>query len=279
MSLDMVAVVLVAAFLHASWNAIVKGGQNKLYEITLVTIGGGVLAGCTLPFLDLPARESWPLLALSSAIHFLYHLCIPAAYARMDLSYGYTLMRGTAPLFTTLVLLSMGTPLSTGGAVGIACLCGGVLALSWDSFRTGRANVQGTLIALGTACIIMGYTLSDGFGARASGNALSYTAWIFFLNTFPITSYVLWRYHRDFIPYARSRVGMCLLSGGCGVGSYGIALWAMTHAPIPLVAALRETSVVFGMLLGVVILKEPFTKARAFAVALMLCGTAAIRLS
>lgn len=279
MSPEIVAVVLVAAFLHASWNAMVKGGVNKLYEITLVTIGAGVLAGCALPFLGLPAREAWPLLAASCTVHFFYHLSIPAAYARMDLSYGYTLMRGTAPLFTTLVMLGMGTPLSTGGALGIACLCGGVLALSWDSFHNGRANLQGTCIALGTACIIMGYTLADGFGARASGNALSYTCWIFFVNTFPITGYVLCRYRRDFLPYARARVRMCFLSGACGVGSYGIALWAMTHAPIPLVAALRETSVVFGMLLGVFILKEPFTAARAFAVGLMLCGTAAIRLS
>lgn len=279
MSFLLLLTVLLAALLHATWNAVVKGGQNKLYEITLVTLGAGLAGACALPFLPFPPPQARVFLAMSCVIHFLYHLCIPAAYARMDLSSGYTIMRGVAPLFTTLILLGMGTPLSMGGLVGIACLCGGVLALGWDSLRSGRAPLWGVMMTLLTAGIICAYTLSDGYGARASGNALSYTCWIFFVNAFPITLYVLWRNGRDFLTYARSRALVGLFGGLCGVGSYGIALWAMTLAPIALVAALRETSVVFGMLIGVLVLKEPFTMPRLFAVLLMLAGTAAIRLA
>lgn len=279
MSFLLLLTVLLAALLHATWNAVVKGGQNKLYEITLITVGAGLAAACALPFLPLPAPEARVFLAMSSLIHFLYHLSIPAAYARMDLSCGYTIMRGVAPLFTTLILLAMGTPLSTGALTGIACLCGGVLTLGWDGLCNGRAPLRGVLIALGTAGIICAYTLSDGYGARASGHAVAYTCWIFFINAFPITLYVLFRNGRDFLRYARSRALIGLFGGLCGVGSYGIALWAMTLAPIALVAALRETSVVFGMLIGVLVLKEPFTMARLFAVLLMLSGTVAIRLA
>lgn len=279
MSAEVVAVMLLAAFLHATWNAVVKGGENKLFEITLVTVGAGAGALCAMPFVPLPAPESLGFLALSCCIHFLYHLSIPAAYARMDLSCGYTIMRGVAPLFTTLVLFFAGTSVGSGGLIGIACLCGGVLTLGWDGLQNGRMPLQGTLIALGTAVIICGYTLSDGYGARLSGHALSYTCWIFLVNVFPITLYVLFRHGRAFIAYAKVRALPGLCGGLCSMGSYGIALWAMTRAPISLVAALRESSVVFGMLLGVFFLKEPFTPARAVAVVMMMVGTVAIRLA
>lgn len=275
----LVLLVLLAALFHATWNAVVKGGQNKLYEVVLVTLGAGGGAIVVLPFMPLPEPESWKLLALSASIHFMYHLGIPAAYARMDLSCGYTLMRGVAPLFTTLILLAAGTPLALGGLLGIACLCGGVLALGWDGLRRGGLPWQGVAIALGVAGVICGYTLSDGYGARLSGNPISYTCWIFFINIFPITLYVLFREHRAFLAYARQRALPGLCGGLCSMASYGIVIWAMTRAPIPLVAALRESSVVFGMLLGVFFLKEPFTPTRALAVVLMLAGTVVMKLA
>ena len=277
MSPELMAVMLGAALLHATWNVIVKGGTNKVFEIALNSLGGGLGVLAALPFLPLPDRAAWPLLATSTSIHLAYYLCISAAYRRSDLSYAYTLMRGSAPLLTSIALALMGTPLSAGGWLGVALISGGVLTLATDNLRHGRFDLTGTLAALGTAVVIMGYTLADGYGARASGNPLSYVAWIFFCNALPLNLYVFFRHGGTFRPYFRKRGLPGILGGLCGLGSYGIALWAMTKAPIALVAALRETSVIFGMLLAVFFLKEKLTAARIAAVTLVAAGGIAIR--
>lgn len=134
------------------------------------------------------------------------------------------------------------------------------------------------IICLRTSLVIAGYTLADGYGARASGNGVSYTCWIFFLNIFPIHAYVLWRHGGTYISYLRKRAATGLFGGLCGLGSYGIALWAMTLAPIALVAALRETSVIFGMLLAVIFLHERLSRSRIMAILIVMGGAMLIRL-
>ncbi len=279
MSFTVVLSVLFAAFLHASWNAIIKGGDNKLFEIALVSTGSGVYALVILPFLPPPDPASWPFLAASTFIHFAYHICIPMAYARVDLSYAYTIMRGCAPMFTAIALTIIGTPLPLLGWFGVALLCGGVLTLGVENSRHSSGSMSGTCIALGIALIIMLYTLSDGHGARVSNAPISYTCWMFFINAFPITLYVLWRHKYAFVHYAKQRIAITSVSGLCNMGAYAVALWAMTKAPIAMVAALRETSVIWGMLLGIVFLKERFSKYRMLAVLLVLAGTMLIRLA
>ena len=279
MSLGIVCIVLFAALLHASWNTMVKGGGNKLFEVTLLAMASSTLCLCAIPFLPLPAPAAWPLLALSSVIHFTYNVCIAAAYTRVDLSFGYTIMRGCAPLFTAMAMLLLGSPLSPGGWGGVLLLCCGVLTLTWDTMHVSRARPSDLAIIFGTAVVIMGYTLADGYGARVSGHAVSYACWIFFIEAFPLMAFVFLRHRKAFLPYARARLRVAPFSGLCNVGSYGIAIWAMTKAPIALVAALRETSVIFGMLLSILILKEPFTPARLIAVLLVASGTMLIRLA
>lgn len=278
MSAGIMFLILGAAILHATWNVIVKGGDNKLFETAINALGGGLGTMFFLPFLPLPDPSAWPFLFLSCLFHLGYYFCISAAYKIVDLSYGYTIMRGCAPMMTAFALMLLGDTLPLAGWLGVVLLCGGVLTLATDSLRGKTFQLKGTLASLGTSAVIMCYTISDGYGARASGNGFSYTCWIFFLNIFLLNGYILWRHGNTYVTYVRGRAKVGLFGGLCGLGSYGIALWAMTVAPIALVAALRETSVIFGMLMAVFFLGEKCTKARVCAIIMVVCGAMIVRI-
>ncbi|MBQ9104787.1 MAG: EamA family transporter [Mailhella sp.] len=279
MPVYIIALMLCAALLHATWNAIVKSGSNKLYESALNCFGGGLTVLFLLPFIPLPAVESLPMLAGSCLTHIAYYLCLTNAYRSVDMSYAYTIMRGTAPLLTSLFLLCTGVPLSAGGMLGVFCLCGGVLVLTLDHVRQGHFSVRGTLAAFMTAAVIMTYTLFDGYGARASGAPISYTVWLYIVNIVPLNLFLLLRERKSYLSYCRDRWKIGIFGGACGFGSYGVALWAMTKAPIAMVAALRETSVIFGMILAVLFLGERFTLTKLVAVVLVAASTMLMKLS
>ena len=278
MPLYVILAVLGAAFLHATWNIIVKGGSNKLFETAMNALGGGLGAMFILPFLPVPDRACWPLLALSCVCHLTYYICMAAAYRVADLSLGYTIMRGTAPMLTALAMTFLGARLGLTGWSGVLLLCGGIFCLALEQKLQHRGNLKGILYSLRTSFVIMGYTLSDGFGARLSGDAVSYACWIFFLNIFPIHIYVFLKSGREYLGYLRKRGAIGIGGGLCGLGSYGIAIWAMTIAPIALVAALRETSVIFGMLMAVSFLHERLGFLRLLAILLVLAGAIMARL-
>ncbi len=278
MSGQIIFLVLGAALLHASWNIIVKGGANKLYESAMNALGGGLGALCLLPFLPLPDKNTWGFLALSCCCHLAYYLCITAAYKVADLSLGYTIMRGTAPMLTALVLCVLDVPLSLAGWGGVLLLCSGILTLALEQQVSRKAGLKGIFYSLRTAFVIMGYTLADGYGARASGDGLSYACWIFFLNILPLHCYVLGRYGKDYLHYLRKRAVVGIGGGLAGLGSYGIAIWAMTVAPIALVAALRESSVIFGMFLAVIFLGEKLSPVRVLAILLVMGGAVMLHL-
>lgn len=278
MSGQIIFLVLGAALLHASWNIIVKGGANKLYESAMNALGGGLGALCLLPFLPLPDKNTWGFLALSCCCHLAYYLCIAATYKVADLSLGYTIMRGTAPMLTALVLCVLDVPLSLAGWGGVLLLCSGILTLALEQQVSRKAGLKGIFYSLRTAFVIMGYTLADGYGARASGDGLSYACWIFFLNILPLHCYVLGRYGKDYLHYLRKRAVVGIGGGLAGLGSYGIAIWAMTVAPIALVAALRESSVIFGMFLAVIFLGEKLSPVRVLAILLVMGGAMMLHL-
>lgn len=194
------------------------------------------------------------------------------------MSFAYTVMRGCAPLLTSLALFAYGVSMSAGAWCGVLTLCAGILCLGTDNMRRGYGWAE-VFISLRTSCIIMGYTLADGLGARESGNAATYTTWIFLVNAVPVHIYILWRYGLSYVQYARKRVAVGALGGLASMGSYGIALWAMTLAPIAVVAALRETSVIFGMLLAMWLLGERFTPLRGVSVLLVVAGAALLKLA
>lgn len=273
-----ILLVLAAALLHASWNIIVKGGSNKVYETAMNALGGGLGACVLLPFLPLPDIRAVWLLGLSCCCHLAYYLSMASAYKVADLTLSYTIMRGTAPILTALVLAVAGVPLPVPGWCGVLLLSSGLLCLALQQKLSHNGSLQGVLYSLRTAAIITGYTLADGFGARLSGESLSYTCWIFFLNIFPLHIYIFCRYGTDYLHYLKKRAVPGITGGLCGLGSYGIAIWAMTVAPIALVAALRETSVIFGMLMAVIFLGEKLTLLRVIAILLVMGGAMLARL-
>lgn len=262
--------------MHASWNIIVKGGSNKLFETALHTLGSGLGAIFILPFLPLPGKECLPLLAISCICHLAYYFCMAATYKVSELSVGYAIMRGSAPILTALAMVMFGRPLNNAGWLSIFLLSAGILLLGFQQRKKG--GIKGILYALRTSLVIMCYTLADGFGARACGDGASYACWLFFINFFPINIYVFWRYGKEYCQYARMRARPGIAGGLFGMASYGIAIWAMTCAPIALVAGLRETSVIFGLILAIIFLHEKVTLMRAAAILLVAAGAVLIRI-
>jgi len=217
-------------------------------------------------------------------VHIGYYATVAAAYRAGDLSHGYPIMRGTAPLLTAIgTWLVLGESLSAGAAMGVLLICGGVLSLAYVGNAAGggasrQATRSATLWALLNAFIIAIYTLADGAGVRVSGDALGYVVWLFVVHGLPFSLGVLALKRGAFLRHAvkhwRRGFAGALLSGL----SYGIALWAMTRAPVAVVAALRETSVIFGALIGARLLKEGHFRQRIWGAAAVLAGLIALKL-
>jgi drug/metabolite transporter (DMT)-like permease len=275
---DAVLAVLFGALLHASWNAAIKSGRNTFFDTVLVATGAGLIAAAALPFLPSPAPESIPYLVTSSTLQIAYFLLVAAAYRTADMSYAYPLMRGTAPLIVAAASGALiGESLSGRAWLGVLVICSGVLALTLVYRRSARSLVP-TGFALGNALVIASYTLVDGVGARLSGQTVAYTLWLSLLTAIPLLAWTGWRHRVAFVSYSRARWPVGLAGGLCTLASYGLALWAMARAPIAATAALRETSILFGMLISVVMLKERVGFARLAAGAVIASGAAILRL-
>ena len=271
---------MFAALCHAGWNALIKVGLDPLSTTTLIAIGSAVVGLVCLPLVGMPEAAAWPWLIASVIIHLGYFAALIEAYRAGDLGQVYPIARGSAPLMTAAAsLVFVGERLSLVSWIGIAALAAGVLLLS---ARGGRAlahiDRRAVGFALLTALTICAYSVVDGIGARASRNPQSYVLWLLIGNALLLTPYALWRDGRDVIP-AMQRFWLRGLAGGAlQTLSYGIALWAMTLAPIAIVASLRETSVLFGAVIAVVVLKEPLRAARIGAALLIVGGLILIRL-
>ena len=270
------ALVLASALLHASWNAIIKSSSDVMLDTALVAAGAGVLALPLAAIAPLPASASWPYLGASAVIHVAYFSTLVAAYRIGDLGHAYPLMRGTAPLLVALfgVALLDEHPGVTMW-LGIVLISAGILSLGL--LQRGRAHRSATLWALANAVIIACYTLVDGTGARLSGSPAGYVAWLFCLQGVLFVALVLALRKRAALDYARRNWQRGLGGGLCLISAYGIVLWAMTQAPIAAVAALRETSVIFGALIGTLLLKEPFGRDRIVGACLIALGVGLVR--
>ena len=274
LTLPVTLAVLGGALLHATWNALVKGSADKELDTCAVAAGAGVVAAAALPFLPAPAPASWPWLAGSAAVHVLYFAFLAGAYRYGELSYAYPIMRGGGPLIVaaTTGFLFLES-LSGNQWLGVVLVCAGILALA-----TGAHDRRATFFALGNAAVIAAYTLVDAQGARASGAPVAYTLWFFVANAGVIVAMGTARRGNDVPRYLRRQWLRALAGGACSVGSYAVALWAMTRAPVALVAVLRETSVIFGAILAAVVLHEKLTRRRLIATGAVLAGLVALRL-
>lgn len=281
MSGGVLLIVLCGAFLHACWNAIVKGGGDKFFAAASVTGAAGLIALFIVPFLPLPSAASWIYIALSTITQTFYMTLVAAAYKSGDMSEAYPIMRGTPPLIVALVSWPLiGEIMGWKSWIGIALICGGVLAMALEARRRNKtASSRTALLALTNAGFIAAYTIIDGLGVRVSGDALSYTLWLFLVNAVPLASWALYREPGRFIAYLRNRWRAAFIGGVGTLGSYGLALWAMTMAPIAVVAALRETAILFGVLISAFVLKENVGLPRYLAATLIVLGAVTLRLA
>ena len=279
LTLGVTLAVLCAGLMHASWNALVKGGSggDPLLDTSTIVAGSMVCSFVMLPFLPLPLEASWPMAGASMLIHFAYYLTLTEAYRAGDLSFAYPLMRGTAPMLVALLgILFLRELPSAQVSIGILLISAGIFAIAFaQRHHHPRAAV---FWALGNAVIIAVYTLVDGAGARAAGNALSYVVWLSFLEGLFFLGWIRWQRGSAAVTYIGKQWRRGLLGGFCSIAAYAIVLWAMTRAPVAAVAALRETSVLFAAIIGTVLLKEGFGIARLAGAASVVLGVATLKL-
>lgn len=276
--LPVFALILFAASLHASWNAFLKGSGDTLLSTTLVMGGAALIAIFALPFLPVPARASWPYLAASTLLQVGYLGLLVRVYRTIDMSLAYPLMRGCAPLVVALVSrFWLGEALPGYAWLGVATICAGILTMALGA----RASLRpaGLIAALTNAAIIAAYTLIDGAGARLSGTPTAYTLWLSLLTGLAMIVWALRARGPAATTYLRRNWPIGLLGGLGTIVSYSIALWAMTMAPIAMVAALRETSILFATAISAFVLRERVGPPRIAAAAIIACGAMLLRLA
>lgn len=269
--------VLFAAALHAGWNAIVKGAGDKFVSAVTICFAAAIVAALVLPFVAQPARESWPFLGASMLLQTIYYSLVAATYQRADMSVAYPVMRGTAPMIVALVSgLAFREHLPQAGWIGIALISGGILSMA---FIGRHGSGAGLGLALLNALVIATYTLNDGWGARASGAPIGYSLWVSVLTAPPVLIWALWQRGPGILRQAAQGWRDGLIGGIGTMTSYGVALWAMTLAPVAIVAALRETSILFATGISALILGERVGVPRIVAVAIIASGVAVLRLA
>ena len=282
-----VMAVLGGALLHAAWNALVKSSGDKALDTALVHALGALVA---LPFalaVGLPSAAAMPFIAASLLVHIGYYIALAGAYHHGELGMTYPIMRGFAPLLVALGSATVvGEAPSAAEWVGVVGITAGValvgLAHPGEALHHGKALA----FAFANAGIIAVYTFVDGTGVRtevrAGGEVWRYVLWLFALDGIAYPLLVWWRRgsqgRRAVLAYARGRWPLAALGGAASIGSYAIALWAMTREPVASVAALRETSVLFGAVLGTLLLRERFGVQRALGTVVIVAGVVALRL-
>jgi len=273
MSLSIFLAVILAAFLHAIWNAMVKNEDDKYIGVCAIVLGH-VPASIVVIFLTpAPSVESIPYIILSAFLHIGYEWNLLSAYRFGDYTKVYPIARGTGPTLVTIIsLMFFGVVLSNFEILGIFIVCFGIFILSFQKTSEIK-NRRALFYAFSTGFFIMTYSITDGYGARVSHSPLSYMGWSFVLNAaiFPI---LLKFKNKTEIITKISKDGrkIFFIGGTFSYIVYAIVVWSFTQAPIPLVAALRETSIVFALLIGALFLKEKFTLLKIVAVLTIFFG-------
>jgi len=268
-----VPVVLLAALLHATWNAMAHAVPDRLIAFALIgtayLIAGGAMAAAT----PLPAAGSWVYLIASVLLHVLYNLLLMRSFMLGDFGQVYPLARGTAvAVVAVLATVAVGEAMPPARLVGVILVCVGLAALVAPLGRTAHAELPAVVAALGTGVMIAGYTTVDGVGVRGSGRVLGYTGWLFLLQgaALPILAYA--RRGRGLARQARPYLLAGLAGGVLSLTAYGLVLWAQTRAPLAPVAALRETSSLMGAIIGAVVFRESFGRRRILAAVVVTAG-------
>ncbi|MBC8639614.1 EamA family transporter [Caballeronia sp. EK] len=273
-------VVLFAAVLHASWNAMLHGNRDRFLSMTWMSIAIGVVSAVVVFYLPMPPKAAWPYIVASGLVHIVYNVSLVRSYRRGDLAQAYPIARGSSPMLVTLgAALFAHEGIGALHAFGIVLISGGIMALALQGGRVSRAGV---LAALTTGVTIAIYTVIDGIGVRLSdGEALTYTTWMFMFYWLMPVIFVakrglpaLWTPVKE----APMAVGSSLAGGLVSIAAYGIVIWAMQSGAMGAVSALRETSVVFAALIGRVFLREPVSAKRWLACVVVAAGAVCLGL-
>ena len=278
MSLWVMLAVLGAAFLHALWNSLLKVGTSRMGAMVILSMGEipiGLAVVMARPALDWSVA---PWVIAAGCAHFFYKLFLTYAYERGDLSRVYPIARGSAPLMVWLVspffLPDVITPVEF---AGIAVLGLGILLMAQGVFANGE-NRRLIHYALGSACATATYTLIDGQGARVSGDAVAYIAWVFVADGLFFAGGMLAWKGLAVLPRQRKAWGVGMIAAAASFGAYAVSVWAMTIAPIAVVAALRETSILFAVMIGWLVFGEKMTRGKALAALVIVGGVMLTRL-
>lgn len=270
MSDQIVLLVLFAALLHASWNALLRGGQDKLWSMTMMCVavaGCSAIAACALP---IPAPESWPYAALSAVLHVGYNLFLVRSYEAGDLGRTYPIARGSSPILITVgAAIFAGEALSWLAATGVLLISFGIVCLGLGRHRLSPAGFRS---ALGTGGFIAAYSVTDGLGVRLTAQPMAYTAWMCAM--WGVLMPLVYMSKRGALSLIAPRPGRgtALLGGVVSLVAYGLVIYAMQAAPMGAVSALRETSVLFAALIGYLLLGEPLSIQKCAACVLITAG-------
>lgn len=271
MSETLIALTLFAALLHATWNALLRGGTDKLWSMTIMCIAIALASGAIALFLPLPARASWKYALLSALLHVGYNLCLVRSYQSGELSQIYPVARGSSPLLIACAAaLFAHEKIALHTVGGIALISAGILMLA---VRMRGLRGSGICPALVTGAFIAAYSVADGMGVRLSGNALSYTVWMSALwGVLMPAVYILLRGHKNLLRW-RPDLLSAAAGGLVSLLAYGIIIYAMTRSPMGAVSALRETSVLFVAAIGYWFFGEALTVRKIVACAVIVTGT------
>lgn len=272
--------VVAAAALHALWNAVVKGGGDTYLSMTAVMLGQAFIGLCLLPFYGIPDPASWPFLALGILLHLGYQIFLLQSYKFGDLTQVYPIARGSAPLIVAgFSLVVLGVEMSRLEWIAILVIGLGIMSLVIVRKSDGLRNSKAGLLAFITGCFIASYSLSDGMGARLAGSAVGYYAWLAVLNAILYSLYI-WRIKPHAILDIPQKAKKAFVIGGiASFVAYALVVWAFTQAPIAMVTALRETSIIFALLIGVFFLNERFDLGKFISTILTLFGAILLRLA
>ena len=272
--------VILAALLHAIWNGMVKDFEDKVISVSAIVFGHVPMAILVMLFLPLPTLESVPYIILSAIIHQGYQYYLISAYNIGDLTKVYPIARGTGPIVATLISITfLGLLISKFQILSIFLIGFGIIILGLFS-KSSLNNNKAVVYSLATGFFIGSYSLVDGYGARISLSSLSFLGWSFILNAI-IFHFVLksMNYSNVFSRVIKEAKLIFWVGGTISYVVYGIVVWCFTKAPIPLVGALRETSIIFALLIGTFFLKEKFTFLKTAAVLTIFCGVTLIKFS
>ncbi len=272
--------VIMAAALHAVWNAMAKGGRDKHLSVAAVVLGHTPIAAIILPFVPLPDPASWPFLIAGIVLHFGYQVFLLNSYRIGDLTQVYPIARGTAPLLVAAIsVLLLGVELVRTEVAAVIVIGAGVISLGLVRQQNGSRNLAAGGLALVTGCFIAGYSLVDGTGARLAGTALGFYGWLTLGNAALFALYLRLAKPGTLRQIPANARWTFVIGGSASFLAYALVIWSFTQAPIALVTALRETSIVFALAIGVFFLKEKLDIAKLTSTFITLVGAALLRLS